>query len=192
MVAYRSLRAKEGRKRLLVSALALARPVSWFLAVLYRRTLARRARVVVVVGSFGKTTTTRALHAALRLPAANYVGMNLNSGAAVAVAVLGLRPGSSRGVIEAGIGRRGRMAGYAHLIRPDIVVVTSIGSEHLSSLGALEVTREEKAEMLRALLPSGSAILNGDDPNVLWMKRRTRARVVTYGFGGRTKSGPVT
>lgn len=99
------------------------------------------------------------------------------------MAVLSLRPGSSCGVIEVGIGRQGEMAGYAHLIRRNIAVVTSVGSEHFSSLGTLEVTRDEKVEMLRALPSSGTAILNGDDPNVLWMKRRTRARVITYGFG---------
>jgi UDP-N-acetylmuramoyl-tripeptide--D-alanyl-D-alanine ligase len=35
--------------------------------------------------------------------------------------------------------------------------------------------------MVRILPPSGIAVLNGDDPNVLWMKSRTRARVITFG-----------
>jgi len=181
VVVYRSLWTRNGRTRLLLSAFALVRPVCWIAADLYRRTLARRARVVVVVGSFGKTTTTRAVRAALGLPASRFVGQN--AGTAIAVGVLNLRPGSSRGALEVGIGRCGEMVGHARLIRPDIVVVTSIGSEHLSSLGTLEVTREEKAEMLRALPASGTAILNGDDPNVLWMRRKTQARVITYGFG---------
>jgi UDP-N-acetylmuramoyl-tripeptide--D-alanyl-D-alanine ligase len=75
------------------------------------------------------------------------------------------------------------MAPYARVLRPDIVVVTSIGSEHHRSLGTLESTRTEKAEMARALSPSGIAVLNGDDPNVLWMRSQTNARIVTFGFG---------
>jgi UDP-N-acetylmuramoyl-tripeptide--D-alanyl-D-alanine ligase len=68
------------------------------------------------------------------------------------------------------------------MLRPDITVVTSIGSEHNSGLGTLETTRYEKAEMVRCLCPSDLAVLNGDDPNVLWMRSQTKARVITFGF----------
>jgi UDP-N-acetylmuramoyl-tripeptide--D-alanyl-D-alanine ligase len=74
------------------------------------------------------------------------------------------------------------MAPYARMLRPDVVVVTSIGSEHNRSLPTLEITRAEKSHMMRALPPTGLAILNGDDPNVLWMKSQTNARVITFGF----------
>jgi UDP-N-acetylmuramoyl-tripeptide--D-alanyl-D-alanine ligase len=36
--------------------------------------------------------------------------------------------------------------------------------------------------MVRALPASGVAVLNGDDPNVIWMKTQTRARVITFGL----------
>jgi len=153
----------------------------WHLASAYRRTLVRRTRVVAVVGSFGKTTTARAVSAALGLPSPRHVGWN--AGVALAVAVLRIRPGARHAVIEVGIGREGQMEGYARLIRPDIAVVTSIGSEHHTSLGTLEVTRAEKAKMICALPASGLAFLNGDDSNVLWMRDSTRARVITYGLG---------
>ncbi len=71
---------------------------------------------------------------------------------------------------------------YARMIRPDITVVTTIGSEHNRSLGSLKVTRTEKAEMVKALPKSGLAVLNGDDPNVRWMAKLTKAKVLTYGF----------
>ncbi len=74
------------------------------------------------------------------------------------------------------------MRRYARLVRPSVTVVTAIASEHHRSLGTLEVTRDEKAWMVRALPADGVAILNGDDPNVLWMRGETAARVVTFGF----------
>ena len=55
--------AKLHRRRLRPAAPTL-RPVGW----LYRRTLARRVRIVAVTGSMGKTTTVRMLLAALGLP----------------------------------------------------------------------------------------------------------------------------
>ena len=92
--------------------------------------------------------------------------------------------GASR-VIEVGINGPGQMARYAKVVRPDISVVTSIGSEHQRSLKTLERTRDEKAEMVRVLPASGLAVLNGDDPHVAWMAGETRAPVVTFGFGER-------
>jgi UDP-N-acetylmuramoyl-tripeptide--D-alanyl-D-alanine ligase len=85
-------------------------------------------------------------------------------------------------VIEVGIERRGEMESYARMIRPTLTVVTRVGSEHNSSLGTLEETREEKAAMVRALPRSGIAVLNGDDPNVRWMQSQTRARTIMFGF----------
>jgi UDP-N-acetylmuramoyl-tripeptide--D-alanyl-D-alanine ligase len=69
------------------------------------------------------------------------------------------------------------------MIRPNVVVVTCIGSEHNRSFKTLEATRKEKSEMVAILPPTGLAVLNGDDPNVMWMRSRTSARIITYGFG---------
>jgi UDP-N-acetylmuramyl pentapeptide synthase len=156
---------------------AVLRPV----ADLYRRFFLRGTRFVAVVGSYGKTTAARAAMAALGLPYERHIGWN--SRGHVPHLVLRTTPRTPHCVIEAGISSRGWMARYARFIRPQIVVVTSIGSEHARSLGTLEGTRAEKAIMVRALPPSGLAVLNGDDPHVRWMRTQTQARVLTYGFG---------
>jgi UDP-N-acetylmuramoyl-tripeptide--D-alanyl-D-alanine ligase len=100
----------------------------------------------------------------------------------VAAALLSIRPRDRHAVVEIGIDRIGQMTRYARLARPNIAVVTSVGSEHNRSLPNLAVTRAEKAAMVRALEPSGLAVLNGDDPNVRWMRTQTRAAVRTFGF----------
>jgi UDP-N-acetylmuramyl pentapeptide synthase len=146
----------------------------------YRRMFARRTRVVAIIGSLGKTTTTRAVAAALGIPARRVTDQN--AFASVAFAVLRILPWHRHAAIEVGIGGPGQMAVYRDIVQPDIVVVTSVASEHLRSFRTLEVTRTEKAEMLRNLPPSGLVVLNGDDPNVLWMREATRARIVTCGF----------
>ncbi|MCU0598841.1 MAG: Mur ligase family protein [Desulfobacterales bacterium] len=155
-------------------------PVLSYLTGLYRRMIVPQMRVITVVGSFGKTTTMRAITSALGYPLPDMP--NSNSYGGVAHKLLSTRSGSRHSVIEAGIDGPGQMARYAWMLRPDIAVVTSIGSEHNRSLKALEVTREEKSEMVKALPQSGAAVLNGDDPNVLWMAQRTNARVITFGM----------
>jgi UDP-N-acetylmuramoyl-tripeptide--D-alanyl-D-alanine ligase len=105
-----------------------------------------------------------------------------NAKHSVAKAILRVRRADRHAVIEVGISKPGEMMTYARLVRPNIAVVTSIGSEHNRSLKTLEVTRSEKAAMVRILPRSGLAVLNGDDANVLWMQSQTCARVITFGF----------
>lgn len=157
-------------------------PLSSRLAMLHRRTVARRTRVVAVVGSFGKSTTMRAASAALGIAAPSSTTLN-NAWTAVCIALMRIGHRQPHAILEIGIADKGQMRQYARLVRPQVAIVTSIGSEHHRSLGSLDVTRDEKAWMVRALPVDGTAILNGDDANVLGMAAHTRARVLTYGFG---------
>jgi UDP-N-acetylmuramoyl-tripeptide--D-alanyl-D-alanine ligase len=159
---------------------AMTGPGLTWLARRHRRRVIARVRVVAVVGSYGKTTATRAVIAAL--DAKRHQRVNGNADETLAAAVLRVRPWDRHAVIEVGIRATGQMASRADLVRPNVTVVTSIGSEHNRSLPTLDVTRHEKAEMVRVLPPDGLAVLNADDPNVLWMRDETRARVKTFGF----------
>lgn len=175
------LRTPAGRRQVADGVAYRAWPLMSRLARLYRRTLARRTRVVAVVGSFGKSTTMRAVAAALEAPQPR--SMTANAWTSVAMAVLRIHPAQRHAVIEVGIGGRGQMDQYARLLRPNVTVVTSIGSEHHGSLGSLEATRAEKVKMIDAMPESGIAVLNGDDPNVLWMRAHAPGRVIEFGFG---------
>lgn len=155
-------------------------PLLSALASLYRRKFISDTRIISVVGSFGKTTTARAVTTALQGQIHRKLSFNCWSN--VSGAIFRIRPHDRHSVIEVGISDTHQMDQYAGMIRPDITVVTSIGSEHHRSLGSLEVTRAEKAEMVKVLPKSGLAILNGDDPNVRWMAKLTKAKVITYGF----------
>src|SRR5690349_17967781 len=76
-------------------------------AAIYRRTLVRRTRLVAVVGSFGKTTTTRAVTTALGMTPHRWSG--LNHFGFVAAAIFRIRPGQRHAVVEVGIMFRGAM-----------------------------------------------------------------------------------
>jgi UDP-N-acetylmuramoyl-tripeptide--D-alanyl-D-alanine ligase len=174
------MRTPFGRNSAWHAVLRQTWPLMWLVAAVYRRTLARRCRVVTVVGSYGKTTTARAVTAALGPQTPSRVSSN--SWTALSRAMFRVRPQHSHAVFEVGIGDVGQMDPYAFMLQPDIAVVTCIGSEHNLSLRRLEVTRREKARMVRAVPASGLVVLNADDAHVLSMARAARARVVTYGF----------
>lgn len=174
------MRSAPGRRELVGSAHRTLRPVLVPIATAYRRTVLRRLRTTAVVGSLGKTTATRALRAVFEVGVPHKVPANNES--RIALDLLGLHPKVERRIYECGIERPGRMAQFARMVRPDTVVVTAIASEHIRSFVTLETTRHEKAEMVRALRPSGTCVLNMDDENVRWMASQTQARVVTYGY----------
>lgn len=174
------LRTPVGRLQLRSGLWYQAWPILSRLVAFYRRTLVRNTHVVVVVGSFGKSTTTHAVTTAVSRSV--HPRFTYNAFFSVARAILRIRPHDRQAVIEVGIGAPGQMATYARMLRPDVVVVTSIGSEHNRSLPTLEITRAEKSHIVRNLPSFGLAVLNGDDPHVLWMKSQTNARVITFGF----------
>ena len=170
-----------GRRRLAAAARHYAWPLVAPVASLYRRTLLRNTKVVTITGSFGKTTTARCVVAALEGKENPKIGGNSSTNQALAL--LRTPPSARFCVIEVGIAHLGEMEVFAKFHRPDVVIVTGIGSEHNRSFGTLETTRKEKVQLVRAVRPGGTVILNGDDPNVRWMATQTKSRIITYGFG---------
>ncbi|MCJ7806074.1 MAG: Mur ligase family protein [Clostridia bacterium] len=140
---------KNGRRRLGNSIIYRLRFLIFPIASLYLKTIIRHVKIIAVVGSFGKTTTTRAIAAALGNSPEKYQGTN--NGVFLVVELLKIPPWAHAGVLEVGISKKGQMAKNAKLIRPDIVAVTCIGSEQGTSLGGLDNTREEKAQIVRSL-----------------------------------------
>jgi len=140
----------------------------------------RRTRIVAVVGSLGKTTTRRTISAVLNCPERHFSYSNY--GSSLAANILRVHRNDQYAVIEAGVSGPGQMESYAKMLRPDIVVVTSIKSEHNRSFPTLHDTRAEKVKMVRSLSNRGIAVLNGDDPNVRWMATQTNAQVITVGL----------
>lgn len=152
-------------------------------ARLRRKALADYQRVVMVVGSYGKTTTTRAARAALGLPHSLWSELNANTMGEVAWSVMREPPWRRHVVVEAAAAVPGQIAHYADVLRPHATVVTWLGHEHVRVFGGLERLRDEKAAAVRALPKNGVAILNADDPHVRWMATQTRARIVWFGAG---------
>jgi len=140
------------------------------------------AQIAGLTGSSGKTST-KDLAAQLveRLgptiaPAGSYNNefghplTVLRADAATRYLVLEL---SARGI--------GHIAYLCRVAPPRYGVVLNVGHAHAGEFGGLDQVAQAKGELAEALPPDGAAILNADDPRVLAMAARTRARVVTFG-----------
>lgn len=87
-------------------------------------------------------------------------------------------------VLEYGADKPGDIKYLLTIARPNISIITAIGDipVHVENYAGPEEVAREKGRLLEYLSVGGFAILNGDDPVVLNLQSRTRARVITYGF----------
>lgn len=87
-------------------------------------------------------------------------------------------------VLEYGADRQGDIKRLAMIFRPHIGVITAIGETpvHVEFFAGPEAVAKEKSELIKALEPTGYAILNSDDLSVLDMKEKTKAQIRTFGF----------
>ena len=138
--------------------------------------------VVAITGSIGKTTVKELTAAVLATrwdvlkPASSF---NNQWGLPLTLLRLGAEHGAA--VVEIGTNQAGEIATLSAIARPTIGVVTMVAAVHTEFLGSIEGVQEEKAALVRALSPSGIAVLNADDPRVASMAREAKSRVVTFG-----------
>jgi UDP-N-acetylmuramoyl-tripeptide--D-alanyl-D-alanine ligase len=155
------------------------------LAAGVHRRLAERGLVTVgLTGSSGKTSTKDLLGQVLAAagPTVSPPG-SYNNDIGLPLTVLAADAGTRYLVLEMGSRGPGHIARLCAVARPQIGVVLNVGSAHLGEFGSPEGIARAKGELVEALPAEGTAVLNADDPRVLGMAPRTRARVVTTGRG---------
>jgi UDP-N-acetylmuramoyl-tripeptide--D-alanyl-D-alanine ligase len=151
-------------------------------ALLWRRLLPRRTKVIAVTGSYGKTTAKDCLAKILGDVQPTICTPWSNNGRhGLPRTLLRARPSHRFVVLEVGIDQPGQMSRSRLLVKPDIVVMLSIGVSHSRNFRSLGVTAREKAELLRNLPSDGLAILNRDDPLVAAMAENLSCRVYWFG-----------
>jgi UDP-N-acetylmuramoyl-tripeptide--D-alanyl-D-alanine ligase len=142
------------------------------------------AHVVGITGSTGKTTTKDLLAAVLATRMATVANTaSFNNEVGLPLTLARLEPGTQALVVEMGARGPGHVAALARLARPQIGVVLNVGVAHLGMFGSQAVIAEAKGELVEALPPNGTAVLNADDPLVAAMAGRTAARVLSFGLG---------
>ena len=143
------------------------------------------ARVVGVTGSVGKTTTKEMLRVALSAFGATHASAaSHNNHWGVPLTLARLPRDAAFAVIEMGMNNRGEIAPLSRLSRPDVGIITSIGTAHIGMLGSQAAIAAEKGDIIVGIAPGGTAILPADSAflsELIARARDTGLRVLTHG-----------
>lgn len=85
-------------------------------------------------------------------------------------------------VLEMGADRPGDIRYLVSFVPCDVGVVTAIAPVHVEYFKDIKGVMQEKQIIVTHLTPEQTAVLNFDDKNVLAMKEKVKARLLTYGF----------
>ena len=129
-------------------------------------------KVVAVTGSVGKSTTKEMI--ACVLDGTYRVGKtpaNHNNDIGMPMALLSMPEDTEVAVLEMGMNHFREIAYLASIGRPDVAVITNIGTMHIEHLGSMQGILQAKLEILEGMQENGRIILNGDD-QLLWNRHK--------------------
>ncbi|MGI6591191.1 MAG: UDP-N-acetylmuramoyl-tripeptide--D-alanyl-D-alanine ligase [Eggerthellaceae bacterium] len=122
------------------------------------------ATVIALTGSSGKTTTknlTRdVLSSVYRVVATR---ANQNNELGVPRTLLNAEADTQVVIVEMGMRGLHQLSGLCSFVKPDMAVVTNVGTSHIELLGSRENIARAKSEPVAALPSGGTAFLNASD-----------------------------
>ncbi|MCD6307390.1 MAG: UDP-N-acetylmuramoyl-tripeptide--D-alanyl-D-alanine ligase, partial [Candidatus Latescibacteria bacterium] len=109
---------------------------------------------------------------------------NFNNHIGVPLSVFGLERHHRCAVFELGMSAPGEIAALADMVKPGIGVVLNAGPAHMEFFPSLEAVADAKMELLEALRPGDSAVVNGDDALLRKCQDKTDADIIRFGVLG--------
>jgi UDP-N-acetylmuramoyl-tripeptide--D-alanyl-D-alanine ligase len=149
--------------------------------------------VIGVTGSVGKTTTKEIIAAVLGTQGkVHKTYSNFNNEIGVPKTLLEISTEDKFAVIEMAMRGRGQIAELTEIARPNIGVITNVGTAHIELLGSELAIAEAKCELLAEMPNDSVAILNYDSPLLIETAKKFWAgEVITYGFSGGDIQGKI-
>ena len=149
----------------------------------YKRSL-YNIPVVGITGSVGKTSARDMIAS---IVATKYkvwkTQGNYNNHLGLPLTILGLKDHEAL-VVEMGMNHSGEISLLSKIAKPDIAVITNVGTAHIGNLGSREGILKAKLEILDGLKKDGVLIINKDDDMLSsWYdKQENKDNILTFGI----------
>ncbi|WP_195683144.1 UDP-N-acetylmuramoyl-tripeptide--D-alanyl-D-alanine ligase [Alkalibacter mobilis] len=120
--------------------------------------------IVAITGSSGKTTTKNLIRSILQT---EYFTVstrgNKNNHIGLPLSILEMDERTEAAVFEMGMSNLGEISVLTKIAKPEIAVITNIGTAHLENLGSKENILKAKMEIFETLARDQTAVINQDD-----------------------------
>lgn len=136
-------------------------------------------KTVGITGSAGKTTTKDIVANVLseKYDVLKTEG-NFNNNIGLPLTVFNIDKHHEIAVLEMGMNNSGEIRELSKVIKPDICVITNIGTAHIGNLGSIDGVLSAKCEIFDYMKKDGKGVINGDDDN---LKKINRENVLYFG-----------
>jgi len=150
----------------------------------YKR-INQQVKVVGITGSVGKTSTKDMIASVVstKYKTLKTIG-NYNNDIGLPLTILRLQEEEVM-VLEMGMNALNEITLLSQIARPDIAVITNIGSSHIGNLGSRENILKAKLEIIDGIKQDGQLIVNGDNDllrKYYQEKPQTSYQVICYGY----------
>ncbi|MEM5948680.1 UDP-N-acetylmuramoyl-tripeptide--D-alanyl-D-alanine ligase [Spirochaetia bacterium 38H-sp] len=137
-----------------------------------------------VSGSNGKTTTKEMLASVIKqeIGAIAYTKGNLNSEIGLPLSVLRMPKKSKCLILEMGVDHPGEMDRLVKIVRPNLAVITGIGTAHLGAFGTRENIALEKKKIFSYFGSSSTGLIPEDEDMFDLLKEGCSGNISKYGF----------
>jgi len=137
---------------------------------------------IAITGSSGKTTTKEIAAAIIGAEKNTVMNPgNYNSETGLPLSVFAVRPCHEAGIFEMGMNRVGEIAELARVLKPDVALITNIGSAHIGILGSKDLIAEEKKKIFSQFDGKNLALIPADSPFRDFLAEGLKGRTVFYG-----------
>ena len=138
--------------------------------------------VIGVTGSVGKTSTKEMIAATLSGKwQVHKTQGNFNNEIGLPLTLFELNEAHQVAVIEMGMNHFGEIHNLSMTAKPDVAVITNVGTSHIENLGSRKGILKAKLEILDGLNANGLLVINGDN-DLLSTLKEVGVSKVTYGL----------
>ncbi len=150
--------------------------------------------VVAVTGSAGKTSTKDMIYSVLKekYKIHKTIG-NQNNHIGLPLTILSLDKDNEILVLEMGMNHLKEISYLTNIAKPDVAVITNVGTAHIGNLGSRENILKAKLEILEGLNPNGTVIINNDNDllHKWYLENKDNYKIITIGINEVSDYMPV-